>query len=1172
MASGVAAATAVLVGALLVGDSVRESLRRQTLERLGEIDEVLVTDRFFRAELVDELAASDEFRRYFDQASPAILFPHGTVEAKIETGTSRSSSVLIVGCDESFWGFGGRASEDRVRPKQLPGEDEIVVNKALADDLNTTTGSEITIRLPSGNQVPADSPLANKTDRIRSIPGLEVVDVIPARGLGRFSLRSSQSVPLVAFVSIATLQDALDQEGKINSILTSVNFNSSSRSAKAEAMSRAASTSLAIAFRPAFEDYGLSVKRVTRAFENAEGKTETIYDYFTITSDRMIIAPEAEAAARVAFEPLRGQGVMTYLANTIGKEQSPHPSPLPEGEGEERGPISYSMVSGIDVSDEFRLLDLEGLPIGALAEDEIVLNRWSAEDQSLKVGDTVRVAYFEPETTHGKAQEASAEFAVKAITPLTAPSQPYRRRRPAEYDEPPTLANDPDLTPEVEGVTDQDTIRNWDAPFLVDYDLVRSQDDDYWGNHRTTPKAFVSLATAERLWGSRFGRVTSFRIPSTQDTTEESLKQAFLDEVASSGESLGLSFIPVKRQQLAASAGTTPFDGLFLGLSFFIIAAALLLVLLLFRLGVEQRADEVGTLLAVGLRRKKASRLLVAEGGLVAAVGGIVGVVVGVGYAWLMLAGLRTWWVGAITTPFLEFHWTTKSLAIGYVAGVVVSVLTIMWSFRRMKNISVRRLLAGDATAADDVLYKSQRWLTITSVVVVVIAIGLAVVAVGLGGMAQAAAFLGSGALLLTGLLLLIWTRLKSGGGRGDDTFAGGWALTNLALRNAARNPGRSVTTIGLMATASFLIVGLSSFRLAPSDAGAGGFDLVAQSSQAIFEDLNTQAGRQELLADQANVLAGGLAFAFRFKPGDDASCNNLYRSSQPRVISIGSQFVQHFDPADVERFRWMKTEARSAEEKQNPWRLLAKQEDEHIPVIIDMNTAMYSLKPPVSVGSKFTLTYDDNNSVSFHVVGLLENSVLQGSLLIDERAFEKTFEEVSGYRYFLIQSPPGKSHEVTELLEDRLSDQGFDAMQTSQVLEQLFAVQNTYLSTFQTLGALGLLLGTFGLAAVQTRNVLERRGELALLRATGFRRRRLARMVMLENALLLISGLATGTIAAALAVLPHKFTGEASIPTELLRDLSLMLLAVLVVGLVSSIVSVRASLRVPVLAALRGE
>ena len=1180
---GVAAATAVLTGALLVGDSVKGSLRHLTLERLGDIDEVLVTDRFFREELAAELAASGNFTKYYDQAAPAILFPSTTIELQHARQTGRSSNVLIVGCDASFWEMG-----DETRPATLPGENEIVLNQALADDLNATVSSEVVARLPKGNQVPADSPLANKSDRIRSLPGLTVVDVIPARwlrhrqwlifgipaltvvdeiparGLGRFSLRPSQSMPLVAFVSIATLQDVLDQDGKINSLLVSLKPNVSPTSDEAQI----ASKSLASALRPTFEDYGLSVKHVTRTFATTDGESETIYDYFSVTSDRMILSPEAEMIAVKAFEPMGGQGVITYLATTMVKVSGR------EGESGNRGAIAYSMISGVDVTDDFPLLDVDGKPIEPLKDNEIILNSWAAEDQDATPGDTIRVAYFEAETTHGDAVETHTDFTVKAITPLTEPASSYRRGREAQYSKRPTLANDPDLTPEVEGVTDQETIDDWDAPFPFDYKLVRSQDDNYWENHRTTPKAFVSLATGERLWGSRFGRVTSYRIPAREGVTADSIREAFVDELAKQGESLGMNFTPVKRQQLAASSGTTPFDGLFLGLSFFIIAAALLLVALLFRLGVEQRASEIGTLLAVGLRRNKTSRVFVAEGALVALNGGLFGVAIGVGYAWLMLAGLRTWWVGAITTPFLEFYWSTKSLLLGYALGVLVSVLTIAWSIRQTKKLSIRRLLAGQATDGHDVAYKAQNKLSSASLLCIIVAFGLATMAVRLGGMAQAGAFLGAGFLMLTGLLLLVWVRLKRGGRRELKPFTGGWALTKLALRNAGRNPGRSVTTIGLMATASFLIVALSSFRLAPSTAGAGGFDLVAQSSESIFVDLNSEAGREELLANKKDVLDGGLAFGLRFKPGDDASCNNLYRSTQPRVIGVTNSFVKHFGQESVAEFRWLQSEYKKNREKPNPWNLLAgsvASTRDAIPVVIDMNTAMYSLKPPASVGSDIELTYDDQ-TIRFHVVGLLENSVLQGSLLIGEANFERLFPEISGYRYFLIQSPAGKSKQVAELLEERLSDQGFDAVQTSQVLEQLFAVQNTYLSTFQSLGALGLLLGTFGLAAVQMRNVLERRGELALLRATGFREKRLAQMVLLENVLLLVDGLATGTVAALLAVLPHKFTGEASIPADLLRDLGLMLLAVLIVGIVSSLLSVRASLKVPVLSALRGE
>ena len=170
--------------------------------------------------------------------------------------------MLLVGCQASFWGLG-----DEVRPEQIPGEDEIVINASLADDLGAQVGAQLVARLPGGSQVPADSPLANKSDRIRNLPGLKVVDVIPARGLGRFSLRPSQSIPLVAFVSIETLQDVLDQEGKVNSILVALRPEIAADSEVAER----ASDALAAAFQPSFEDFGLAIKHVSRTFEREDG-------------------------------------------------------------------------------------------------------------------------------------------------------------------------------------------------------------------------------------------------------------------------------------------------------------------------------------------------------------------------------------------------------------------------------------------------------------------------------------------------------------------------------------------------------------------------------------------------------------------------------------------------------------------------------------------------------------------------------------------------------------------------------------------------------------------------------------------------------------------------------------------------------------------------------------
>jgi ABC-type antimicrobial peptide transport system permease subunit len=153
--------------------------------------------------------------------------------------------------------------------------------------------------------------------------------------------------------------------------------------------------------------------------------------------------------------------------------------------------------------------------------------------------------------------------------------------------------------------------------------------------------------------------------------------------------------------------------------------------------------------------------------------------------------------------------------------------------------------------------------------------------------------------------------------------------------------------------------------------------------------------------------------------------------------------------------------------------------------------------------------------------------------------------------------------------LESTLANEGFDVVDAREQLAAFLAVQNTYLSTFQSLGALGLLLGTVGLAVVQLRNVLERRGELALMRAGGFPRARLVRMVVWENAVLLLGGLGVGCVAAAVALIPQWAPQAASVPWITFASL---LATIVVVGLAAGWLATRSALRAPILPALRGD
>ena len=124
------------------------------------------------------------------------------------------------------------------------------------------------------------------------------------------------------------------------------------------------------------------------------------------------------------------------------------------------------MITAIDFSPEFAPLDETGMPLNSpLKDDQIVLNSWAADDIGATVGDIIYLTYFMPETTHGKETARTEQFTLKAIVPITEPTTPYRPRRPAIFQSAPKLLNDPDLTPYVPGVTDQESIGKWDLPF-----------------------------------------------------------------------------------------------------------------------------------------------------------------------------------------------------------------------------------------------------------------------------------------------------------------------------------------------------------------------------------------------------------------------------------------------------------------------------------------------------------------------------------------------------------------------------------------------------------------------------------------------------------------------------------------------------------------------------------
>ena len=98
---GVATAVAVLAGALLVGDSVRGSLRDLVLQRLGRTDRVVVSTGFFREALAADLQSDPGFRAAFAGVAPLIVMQGSSPSrragaARPRAGLRRRRSILAV--------------------------------------------------------------------------------------------------------------------------------------------------------------------------------------------------------------------------------------------------------------------------------------------------------------------------------------------------------------------------------------------------------------------------------------------------------------------------------------------------------------------------------------------------------------------------------------------------------------------------------------------------------------------------------------------------------------------------------------------------------------------------------------------------------------------------------------------------------------------------------------------------------------------------------------------------------------------------------------------------------------------------------------------------------------------------------------------------------------------
>jgi ABC-type antimicrobial peptide transport system permease subunit len=1074
---GMAVATAVLSGALMVGDSVRASLVELALRRLGAVDDALISTRFFDESLGPRVAGR---AKDFD-VSPTIITQGAAAD---ETSNTRTADVQIAA---GAW--------TAVPPGQC------IINGELADALGVASvGESIVLSVPTDSDAPRESAL-DRRSRGDTISGLRVQVTRIVREPGMLSLfnpNGGQRTPRNAWVNLGDLQDAMNQTGRVNALLAHGRSGDDTNLLN-DALDRALTLS----------DEGLTTTEVLSGTMLAVGSRTTYLPPQVVTA--------ADAAATATHVPL--QKISVNLLTAVHALLPP----LPVLREREQNVIHYAVVAGVT--------PLEGQTLGL---SEAALNQWTAEALGVAVGDSIRIDFYERGPA-GDLRAASAghpaselTFKVARVLPMTG------------------LGADSSLPPDYKGLTDADSVADWNPPegLKIDKSLVTKADETYWKQYRAAPKIFVSFETAGKLWGGVYGQVTGLRVPSQN-------ADAFLAALgmALPPASLGMTFRPIKAQQLAAASGGTDFGQYFLYFSFFLIVAAVLLAAMLFRLGVEQRARQLGLLAAIGFAPRRIRRLALAEGLVLAVIGGAVGAAGSIAYTWLIMAGLRTWWIGAVGTTAMQLDVRGETLAIGYFSGVLVAMGAVWWGAWRVGRVPAANLLAGSWENAIGRTGRSGRILRMLGLVGMLAGLGMLAAAM-MHLMPTDVAFLGGGGLLLCSVLLWLGGALRPRGGR-HVGFIGAGSVLRLGVRNASRHTARGVLAVGLIAFAVFTLIVVAVMRQGSGGAdddrrsGTGGYCLILQAGIPILTDLNSVEGRKLAgIRNPGDAVWSDVRFTpMRRWAGQDISCLNLTQPTSPTILSV--------PPAMVDRAAF--TAANTIAPAANFWTLLASDRGDAVPVIADDDTANYILKVPV--GGELTIADQSGQSRKLILVATISHSIFQSELLMGEANFRRLFPGEGGFGVMLIDCPQGDEQTLRQGLGAELDEYSVSVDTTAGRLAAYQAVANTYLATFQTLGSFGLLLGTVGLGVVLVRTVLERRPELALLACLGFKPAGLAALVLAENVFLLLLGLIVGTACAVIGVLPAMIASGRGMN---LSGLALTLASVVIVGVAASLIAVR--------------
>jgi putative ABC transport system permease protein len=1054
---GLALSTAILIGALVVGDSVRYSLEQIVQQRLGKTSQVITAgERLFSKQL------SAGISRQINTPTTALLRSNGF--GVIDGGARRINQLAIWGVDSDFGTFGESPEAFQLK------DNEAAINEHVAQIAGLKIGDEFQLRINKLNTFPANTPFVSVAENSVSAQ-VKIVRILKAKDLGNFQLQNSQSAPRNIFLNLDWLNGQMKLQVKANVILVDQKYSGSDLPKILQQNWKVADLNLRI-------------------------REDSLLNHTELISDRVFVEPSIERFSRDRLPA--SQLVFSYFVNGFSANSLQTP---------------YSFIS----SDP------------GLSGQQINVSKWLADDLKLKLGDKIRISYFQVGPMRQLVEKDTAFIVNEIYVPFGETA-------------------DRNLMPDIPGLSDAGNCRDWKSGVPIDLKKIRPTDEAYWKQYGGTPKAFVSLETARKLWGNRFGQTTAIRIPGLKSAEFEKVLLAEL-----SPADLGFEIKDAKSLGKSAAAGGVDFGQLFLGLSFFVLFAAVLLTFILFRLFLNNRKSEIGTLSALGFSISAIQRLFLKEASVYVFLGILLGIPFGLAYNYLIINAISTIWVDVVGTTDVHMHISSQSILAGSLIMAFTSLVTIGFVLNRFLKKQIVHLQRKSAA----IKLKTGIWSLRIGIIFLLISLLLLVFKGYNKGEINPEYFFISGFGLLPGLILLIdfWFS-KLGTVEDHKPFS----FQKFSLRRLTAERHRNILIISFLATGVFLVVstGLNRKDLAVNSgnhaSGTGGFSYWIETSIPVLNTPDTPKGREEL-----DLPANAEIVSFQVRKGDDASCLNLNKIVQPEIIAINPMV---FDKRSSFSFAGVS----EGVDPEHPWLSLDQPlKDGVIPAFADQTVIQWELGK--SLGDTLFYTNEEGKVVRLKLIGGLANSVLQGKVIIAEKHFAEAFPTVSGSTLFLIDLPEKESN-----LDDLKSSWrifGPEITKTSDRLLAFYSVESTYLNIFLMLGAIALLIGTIGLGILLYRITLEQVPEYALLVSIGYKKSLIIKLVMQERLFLIVLSVLAGIVPAVLSGLP---TLTSSLYANLWIWLPIISGLVLLSGLAGSFMAIRIAINQNLVVAIRND